>query len=105
MPPQLTLAHRVSENEHSHVESSLLDSDCDIQELVGGDEPGHVMPHCGEGQDTGSRAVGHGLTTVTLLNRTEREHCFNPEINGHSISLLTYRRCRSPAQTGGRSEG
>ena len=84
--------------------SSLLDCNCDVEDLVGGDEPGHVMAHCSEGQDTGRRAVGHRLT-VTWLNGTEGENYFNPELTDTASSLLTYRTCRSPARTGGRSEG
>lgn len=79
------------------LEGLSLDGHCDVQNLVSGDEPGHVMPHCGEGQDTGSWAVRRQATV--LMN------CFFQGINGHVVRLLTYRRCRSPVQTDGRSEG
>lgn len=66
---KLTLAHWVSEEwAQRAAESSLLDGNGDVQDLVGGDEPGHVMPHCSEGEDAGGRAVGCKLTTVIRLN-------------------------------------
>lgn len=83
------------------MESLLLDGDCDVQDLVGGDEAGHAMPHRCEGQDAGGRAVGRRLTMVTWCS----DFFQSPEINMRSISLLTYRRCRIPARTGGRSVG
>lgn len=42
----------------------LLDGDGDIQELVGGDDPGHVVAHRGQGQDAGGGAGGGRLKAL-----------------------------------------
>lgn len=48
---------------------TLLYGDRDVQHLVRGDEPGHVMAHGGEGQDAGGRAVGQRTTNKGRLHR------------------------------------
>lgn len=66
------------------MESLLLDGDCDVQNLVGGDEATHAMAHRCEGQDAGGRAVGRRLTMVTW-----RSDFLKPR-NKHTEHLITY---------------